>query len=71
MTRVFMKRRNRDDNYGVEKATSCETTFEGVYCFSFFRQYKVAIASNVPSEFDPNVLVSWTSVSSLDPSISL
>jgi hypothetical protein len=60
MTRVHMKRRNKDKIYVVGKATSCETTFEGVRCLSFSRQYKVAIASNAPSEFDPNVLVATT-----------
>jgi hypothetical protein len=57
MTRVYMKRRNRDDIYGVGKATSCETMFEGFYCFSFSQQYKVEIALNASSEFDPNILV--------------
>jgi hypothetical protein len=36
---------------------SCEMMFEGVRYFSFSRQYKVAIVSNTPLEFDPNVLV--------------
>jgi hypothetical protein len=62
MTRVHMKRRNKDEIYVVGKATSCETTFEGVHCLSFSRQYKVAIASNVPSKFDPNVLVLQSSI---------
>jgi hypothetical protein len=55
MTRVYMKRRNRDDVYGVGKTTPCETMFEGVLCLSFSRQYKVAITSNAPSKFDLNV----------------
>jgi hypothetical protein len=57
MTRVCMKLRNIDEIYVVEKVASREMTFEGVHCFSFSRQYKVAIASNVSSEFDPNALV--------------
>ena len=52
------KCRNKGDIYVVGKVTSCETTFKGVRCLSFSQQYKVAIASNAPSEFDPNVLVS-------------
>jgi hypothetical protein len=57
MTRVCMKRRNKEKIYVIGKATSCETTFEGVHCLSFSKQYKVAITSNVSSKFDPNVLV--------------
>jgi hypothetical protein len=51
--------RNKDEIYVIEKETSCEMTFEGVCCLSFSRQYKVAIASNALSEFDPNVLVTF------------
>jgi hypothetical protein len=54
------RRRNSDEIYVVGKEMSCETMFEGVHCLSFSRQYKVAIASNTPSEFDPNVLVNTT-----------
>ena len=54
------RRRNNDEIYIVGKETSCETAFVGVRCLSFSRQYKVAIASNAPSEFDPNVLVAHT-----------
>jgi hypothetical protein len=61
MTHVCMKRRNKDKIYVVGKVTSCEMTFEGVRCLSFSRQYKVAIASNAPSKFDPNVLVEASS----------
>jgi hypothetical protein len=57
MTRVRMKRRNIDEIYVVGKMMSRETMFEGVHCLSFSRQYKVAIASNALSEFDPNALV--------------
>jgi hypothetical protein len=57
MTCVVMKCHNKDEIYVIRNATSCETTFEGVHCFSFSQKYKVAIASNTPSEFDPNVLV--------------
>jgi hypothetical protein len=51
------RRRNNNEIYVVEKETSCETTFVRVHCLSFFRQYKVAIASNASLEFDPDVLV--------------
>jgi hypothetical protein len=57
MTRGVIERRNIDEHSVVKKVTSCETTFEGVQCLSFFRQYKVAIMSNAPSKFDPDALV--------------
>jgi hypothetical protein len=63
MTGVCMKHHNKDEIYVVGKAMSCETMFEGVHYFSFSRQYKVEIALNAPSEFDPNVLVGGVLIS--------